>query len=116
MQAMPPGPEPAALTQAKLAFFEALVDRNQRGAREAHAVFARYKRPEPRLTGAELAKREQRTRALVKWVEALRERRDEEKRGIFRPAPTPEEQREATAVAERFGRWLRGDDSAGPFE
>jgi hypothetical protein len=51
----------------------------------------------------------------VKWVDALRERRDEERRGIFRPAPTLEEQREATAVAERFGRWLKGDDSAGPF-
>jgi hypothetical protein len=63
-----------------------------------------------------LAKRQQRTAALVKWVEALRERRDEERRGIFRPAPTLEAQREATAVAERFGRWLKGDDSAGPFE
>jgi hypothetical protein len=49
-------------------------------------------------------------------VEALRERRDEERCGVFRPAPSPEEARDAAAVAERFGRWLKGDDSAGPFE
>jgi hypothetical protein len=84
MQALPPGPEPAELMQAKVAFFEALVDRNQRGAREAYAVLARYERPEPPPTRAELDKRQQRVRALAKWVEALRERRDEERRGIFR--------------------------------
>ena len=68
------------------------------------------------LTPAAQAKLTQRTNVLVQWVWALRERRDEETRGIVHPPPTPEQMVEAGVVVDRFKRWLAGDDNAGRFE
>jgi hypothetical protein len=87
LRSLPPGPPPAELQQAHADFFEALISRNHRAAHAAHAVIARYARPEPPLSVAERAKRDQRTKALLKWVCALRELREEEARGVVRPSP-----------------------------
>jgi hypothetical protein len=116
LRSLPSPPAPAELQQAKVAFFEALVNRDQRAARDASAVMARYSRPERRLSPAEAEKRAPRMRFLVKWLGALRERRDEEARGIVHARPTPEQEAEAKMVMERLTRWMAGDESAGPFE
>jgi hypothetical protein len=113
LEALPAGPPTAVLQQAKVDFIEALISRNYRAAQSANAVIACYGRPEPPLSAAGRAKREQRHRSLLEWVGALRELREEEARGIVRSPPQPE-QIEARAVAERFRRWLAGDDSAFP--
>ena len=70
--------------------------------------------PEPPLSVAERAKRDQRTSVLLKWVCALRELREEEARGIVRPLPTQEQPVEAKALMDRFRRWLAGDDGELP--
>ena len=108
----PAAAESPAVLQAKVDFFEALVSRNAVEAKRAFAVIASYARSAPRL----LAKQDRRTAALVKLVGALRERRDEEARGVVYPQPTSEQRAEAKSVLDRFKRWLAGDDSAGPFE
>ena len=108
--------ESPAVLQAKVDFFEALVSRNAVEAKRAFAVMAPYARSAPRLTPAAQAKQDKRTAALVKVVGALRERRDEEARGVVYPQPTPEQRAEAKSVLDRFTRWRAGDDSAGPFE
>ena len=105
--------ESPAVLQAKLDFFEAVVSRNAVEAKRAFAVMAPYARSAPRLTPAAQAKQDKRTAALVKLVGALRERRDEEARGVVYPQPTPEQQAEAKSVLDRFKLWLAGDDSAG---
>ena len=112
--ALPPGPPPAELQQAKVDFIEAVISRNYRAAEAAHAVIARYARPEPPLSTAERARREQRHSALVAWVAALRELREEEARGIVRLPPTPEQLVEAKALKDRFRRWLAGGDGELP--
>jgi hypothetical protein len=63
---LPSPPAPAELQQAKVDFFEALVNRDQRAARAASTVMARYSRPERRLSPAEAEKRAPRMRFLVK--------------------------------------------------
>ena len=113
---MPPEPPSPELRQAWVDFIEALISRNHSAAHAAHAVIARYARPEPPLSAAEQAKRDQRTKFVVKWVCALRERREEETRGVVRPPLTPEQLDEAKPVMDRLRRWFAGDDSAGPFE
>lgn len=117
---LPLGPPHPALQKAKVELFEALVNRDQRAAREASDVMARYSRPERRLSPAERAaasaKRAPRIRFLVKWVFALRERREEEARGIVHQQATSEEVAEGKVLIERVRRYLGGDDSAGPFE
>ena len=60
------------------------------------------------------AKLTQRTNVLVQWVWALRERRDEETRGIVHPPPTPEQMVEAGVVVDRFKRWLAGPNDPPP--
>jgi hypothetical protein len=107
---LPPGPPPPELQQAKADFIEAVISRNFRAAQAANAVISRYARPEPPPSPAERAKRERRFKALVEWVGALRELREEEARGIVRPSPTAEQMVEARVVAERFRRWLAGDE------
>ena len=84
--------------------------------RPLYRVIARYARPEPPVSTAERAKRVLRTKALLKWIDATRELREQDARGVVRPPLEPEQLVEATAVMERFRRWLAGDDSAGPFE
>jgi hypothetical protein len=116
LQTLPPGPPSPELLQAKGDFMEAVISRNYRAAQAANAVIARYARPEPPPSAVERAKREQRYKALVAWIVALRELREEEARGIVRPPPQPGQVVEAKAVMDRFRRWLAGDDSAGPFE
>ena len=113
MPALPPSPE---LQEANAAFVEALITRSSRDAHAAYRVIARYARPEPPISTAERAKRELRTKALLKWIGAIRERREQDARGVVRPPPKPEQEAEAKATMERFRRWLAGDDSAGPFE
>ena len=113
MPALPPSPE---LQEANAAFVEALITRSSRDAHAAYSVIARYARPEPPVSTAERAKRELRTKALLKWIDAIRERREQDARGVVRPPPKPEQEAEAKATMERFRRWLAGDDSAGPFE
>lgn len=105
---LPPRPPHPALRQAKVDFFEALVNRNPRGAKDASAIMAQYARPEPPLSMAGREKRRQRTRFLAKWVWALRERKDEEARGIVHPKPTPEEAAAAEEALEQLKRWLAG--------
>ena len=120
MAALPPGPPHPALQEAKVAFFEALVNRDHAALKAAQATMARYSRPEPPMSPAQraaaAAKFAPRLRFLSKWVVALRERREEEARGVVFPQPTPEEEAESRALGERFARWVGGDDSAGPFE
>jgi hypothetical protein len=111
LKALPAGPPTAALQQAKVDFIEALISRNYRGAQAANAVIACYGRPEPPLSAAERAKREERHRSLVTWVGALRELREEEARGIVRPPPQPGQVAEARALVERFRRLLADADS-----
>ena len=65
---------------------------------------------------AERAKRDLRTKALLKWIDAMRELREQDARGVVRPPPEPEQLVQAKVTMERFRRWLAGDDSAGPFE
>ena len=113
---LPLPPETEELQQAKLDFFNALVDRNQREAHRARAVMDRYARPERPQTDAERVKSEPRVRAVARLIREMRDLRDEEARGIVRPQPTPEQQAEAEATKARFKRWMAGDDSAGPFE
>jgi len=94
-------------------FFEAVISRNHSAATAAYALIARYARPEPPFSAAEREKRDQRHSALVNWLCALRELREEEARGIVRPPPTQRQVVEAKALMDRFRRWLAGDDSAG---
>ena len=108
--------ESPAVLQAKVDFFEALVSRNAREAKRACAVMGPYAKGTPPLTPAAQAKQDRRTAALMKWVCAERKRREEEARGVIRPTPTPEQVAAGREAAERFKRWLAGDDSAGPFE
>ena len=70
-------------------------------------------RPEPPVSTAERAKRDLRTKALLKWIGAIRERREQDARGVVRPPPDPEQQVEAKATMERFRRSLAGDDKRG---
>ena len=116
LQSMPAEPPSPELQEANAAFIEALVSRSSRDAQAAYRVIARYARPEPPISAAERAKRDLRTKALVKLIVALRERREQDARGVVRPPPEPEQQVQAKATMERFRRWLAGDDSAGPFE
>ena len=85
LRSQPPGPPPAELQQAKVDFVEAVISRNYRAAQAANAVIARYARPEPPLSAAERERRDQRHSALVNWLCALRELREEEARGVVRP-------------------------------
>ena len=99
-----------AVLQAKVAFFDAVVDQDYAKARAAFAVFApvgptRWSPPDSKIG--------QRVAALVKWVEAIRAQR---LAGVVRPPSTPEQIEQGRATVARFGRWLAGDDSAGPFE
>ena len=86
---LPPGPPHPALLQAKVDFFEGIVNQDQAAVKEARAVMDRYARPEPRTSPAEraaaAAKFAPRLRFLSKWVVALRERRAEEARGVVHP-------------------------------
>ena len=116
LQCRPAGVESPAVLQAKVDFFEAVVSRNAVAAKRAFAVMEPYTRRATRLTPAAQAKQDQRTAALAKWVWALRERREEEARGIVHPQRTPEQEAAGRVVVDRFKRWLAGDDSAGPFE
>ena len=113
---LPPAPQSPAVQQAKVDFFEALVARNTHAAKAAMDIIRRHARPGPELSPAERAKRSQRVRVLAAYVVELRKRREEDARGVVRPVPTPEEVAETNALGERFGRWMAGDDSAGPFE
>jgi hypothetical protein len=110
------GIDPAVVQQAKVDFFNALVDRNPAEAKRASAVLSAASPPGPALSPSARARMRPRTAALAKWVWALRERRDQEARGVVYPPPTPEQQAAGRDVAARFKRWLAGDDSAGPFE
>jgi len=107
LRTLPPGPPTAELQQAKADFIEAVISRNYRAAQAAHAVIAQYARPEPPLSATE---RERRYKAVVEWVHALRELREEETRGIVRPPSTPEQVAEARAGLERFKRLLASDE------
>jgi hypothetical protein len=109
----PPGPPTAELQQAKVDFIEALISRNYRAAQAANAVIARYARPEPPLPVAERERRARRLSALVTYVCALRELREEEARGLVRPPPTPEQLVVSKAV---LNRWLAGYDGVGQEE
>ena len=102
LQYRPAAVESPAVLQANLDFFEAVVSRNAVEAKRAFAVMAPYARSVPRLTPAAQAKQDKRTAALVKLVGALRERRDEEARGVVYPQPTPEQRAEAKSVLDRF--------------
>lgn len=113
---LPPAPPSAAVQQAKVDFFEALVARNNVAAKAAMSIIQRHARPGPELSPAERAKRSQRVRVLAALVVELRKRREEDARGVVRPDPTPEEIDEGRALADRFTRWMSGDESAGPFE
>ncbi len=96
--------------RAKVAFFDAVVDQDYARARAAFAVFAPAG---PLRSSLPDAKTKQRVAALVKLVEALRAQRIA---GAARPPSTPEQIEQGRATAVGFGRWLAGDDSAGPFE
>ena len=116
LQSMPAEPPSPELQEANAAFIEALVSRSSRDAQAAYRVIARYARPEPPILAAERAKRDLRTKALLKWIDAMRELREQDAWGVVRPPPEPEQLVQARATMERFRRWLAGDDSAGPFE
>jgi hypothetical protein len=113
LRSQPLGPPPPELQQAKVDFIEAVINRNYSAAQAANAVIARYARPELPLSAAERAKRDQRHSALVAWVVALRELRDEEARGAVGLPPTPEQLVESRAVLDRLTHGILDDDSAG---
>ena len=75
LQSMPAEPPSPEQQEAKVAFFEAVVSRSYRDAQAAYRVIARYARPEPPISAAERAKRALRTKALLKWIDAMRELR-----------------------------------------
>ena len=119
MHTLPPVEDTPEVLRAKAEYFEALIDRDQLRAKAAFAAFARDPRLQRPQTQAERDKWRVRMPALVKLIEGLRQHREEERRGIVRPPATPltpEQEQEADEVVERFGRWIRDDDSAGPFE
>ena len=112
------GVDPGVVQQAKVDFFNALVDRNQAAAKRASAVLSAASPAAPALSPFAHARLQQRTELLAKWFCALRERREEEARGITRPEAvrSPEEEEQGREVLGRFKRWLAGDDRAGSFE
>ena len=61
----------------------------------------------------DLAKQRKRMRVLVWLVEAWRERRDQEKKGVVFPPPPPEQKRDGDEATATFMRWMKGDDSVG---
>ena len=71
LQSMPAEPPSPEQQEANGAFLEALVSRNCRDAQAAYRVIARYARPEPPISAAERAKRDLRTKALLKWIDAV---------------------------------------------
>ena len=79
IQSRPAPLAPPEALQAKVDFFEALVGRDQGRARAAWSVLDKYRRPERPLTPEELAKRQRRTRALVRYLS--------HDSGIRRPRP-----------------------------
>jgi hypothetical protein len=114
LSSLPPGPPPRELQQATVDFIEAVVSRSFRAAQAANAVIARYGRPEPPLSPAEVARRAQRHKALVDWVCALRALAEEGARGIVRPQPTTEQLAEARAGLDRFRCRLAGGEERRP--
>ena len=78
---LPPGPPHPEVQEAKVAFFEAKVNRDLAARKAAKATMNRYARTEPTKTPAERAaasaKFAPRLRLLSKWILALRERREE---------------------------------------
>jgi hypothetical protein len=116
LQCLPVGVETPAVLQAKVDFFEALVNGNAAEAKRAFAVLEPSARRAPRLGPAAQARQDQRTGALGMLLRGLRDRREAEARGVVYPPPTPEQEAESRVVMDRFTRWLAGDDSAGPFE
>jgi hypothetical protein len=116
LQCLPRGVESPAVLQAKVDFFEALVNGSEAEAKRAFAVLAPSARRAPRLGPAAQARQDLRTGALAKLLRGLRDRREAEARGVVYPPPTPKQEAEGRVVVERFTRWLAGDESAGPFE
>lgn len=113
---LPHGPPSPGAEQAKADFIEAFINRDQRAARAACELMSTDSRPPPPLSAAERAKREPRYNAFLNFLSIMRQLRDEEKLGIVRPPPTPEQQAEGKVWLDQYVRWIRGDDSVGPFE
>lgn len=113
---LPPGPPSPEAEQAKDDFIEAFINRDLRAARAACELMSRDSRRTLPLSAAERAKREPRYNAFLTFLSAMRQLRDEEKQGIVRPPPTPEQRAEVIEWKDRYVRWIHGDDSVGPFE